>query len=311
MMSAVAETAELVWGYTMGRIDRIANRAAMKGASRFASRYISYDEAREEAWQGIVDLLYLVPEKPSEWSLTEAGVRAVGERFRTDLRDQGRRQARGPEGGYEDSPRFHAYWVHIVGAKPDWTDAVIERMALPRVLSTLTPAQYEAVAALAAHGTMAKAANALNIDYAALKHRVQAARKRALAVWFEGETPPGATKADPALQCRYGHSRRDHGFRRDTDGVWVCRLCLRSAQRRYNRRRRADDEVEVVDIDAETSPPVLVVAPPPSGKPAAVRHLTPNGPVLGSTACWCGLNSGHDWPHKHEGAPHPRSAEAS
>lgn len=305
-MSTVTQMATLTHGYTMARVDRLAHEAALKASYRLGA--MDFTEAREEAWEAIVELLYLLPEKPAEWSLVEAGTRAIGNRFYAEMRDQGKRPNRHGLGGFEETPRFNAYWVHIVGAKPDWTDGVIERMALPRVLSVLTPNEYEAVVALAAHGSMDKAAGALNVTYSAMKQRVRAARRRMLEVWFEGETPPrGTPTADLNVRCRVGHSRTEYGFR-TADGLWDCRLCQR---RRSRRAWHSRDEVLPVDDEPEAVPGPLTFAPPPdTGPPVGERHRTPDGDVLGSNACWCGLSAGHDWPHKGEGAPHPRLAVA-
>ena len=301
-MSSIAATAELVWGYSMARIDRLADEAARK-TSGGPGRLLDPVDAREEAWSGIVDLLYLTPEKPSEWSLVDAGARAIDDLVRINLRDQGLRPIKGQGGGYEEAPRFNAFWVHIVGAKPDWTDAIIERMALPKVLGVLTPAQYQAVAALAAHGSIAKAANALNIEYAALKHRVNAGRKKMLEAWFDDETPHTTSKADPSVKCRYGHSRAKHGFR-NAAGVWACHVCLRAAARR-RRAAGGKEALAVVDVP-KPSPQLFPARSAATSEPVGVRHNRPGGGVvLGSSACWCGEPVGHDWDGRDTGAPHP------
>lgn len=240
----IAYTATVVHDYSMAKIDELAHRAARK--ARSAAELLDHVEAREEAWNGIVDVLYSSPEKPSEWSLVDAGARAIGERVRMDLRDQGRRQNK-TAGGYEDAPRFEAYWIHMVGARPDWTDSIVNRMALPEVLAVLTPAQYEAIIALAAHGKLRPAAESLGMEYAAVKHRVHAGRKRMLEVWFEHETPHTTSKADAGVACRYGHARNEHGFK-NAAGVWACHRCLRAAGRRRRARRGS------LQLEAEPQP---------------------------------------------------------
>jgi len=292
-MSAVAARATLVHGYTMAQVDRMAHDAARR--ARGAAQLVDPVDAREEAWQAIVSLLYACEEKPSAWSLVDAGARAIGAFSNSYLRDRGLRQVKGQGGGYEYSPRFNAFWVHIVGAKPDWTDAIVQRMALPKVLAVLTPAQYEAVVALAAHDSLATAADALGIEYAAVKHRVNAARKKMLEAWFDDETPHTTSKKPAAEACRYGHSRKAHGYHNGAQ--WVCRLCLRAA----GRRRRARDD----DTELDLADPVVTDEPLTFAKP---REYAEGELLTAADVCWCGLRYGHDWPHKGEGAPHPRAA---
>lgn len=292
-MSTVAQTAVLVHGYTMARVDRLADDAARK---TLATRLIDPSDAREEAWQAIVSLLYSCAEKPTEWSLVDAAMSAIRTYANAYLRDKGLRASRTPgNGGYEETPHFNQFWVHIIGAKPDWTEGIVQRMALPRVLGVLTPTQYEAVVALAAHDDLARAAAALGVSYGAMKLRVQAARKKMLEAWFDDETPPRAGKRPASEACRYGHARAMYGGH---DGAqWFCRLCRRNAARR--RRAREDvPEIESVE-DTRNEGPLTFAAP---------RELGVDEVPTGADVCWCGLRFGHDWPHKVEGAPHPRAA---
>ena len=301
-MSSVTARAELAWGYTMARVDRLADKAVGKASALAGS--VGWAEARDVAWLAIVDLLYLTPEKPTEWSLIEAGKRAVNDCWLdTHIRARGLKADR-ENGGYKEAPRFYAYWVHIVGPKPDWTDAIIERMALPRVLSVLTPLELDAVVTLAAYGDMAKAADALGVGYHPFKQRVHKARKRLLAAWFEDETPHTTSKAPAAVACRYGHPRAEHGYRVGGSGQWKCRVCKRNAaRRRAARSQRGGDRLAFVEGPVEQP---LVFPPCVEGRPVGLRTQGgPEGPVLGSTACWCGDQVGHDWPGKCAGQPHP------
>lgn len=301
MTPSVATRAELAHGYTMARVDRLADYAVNK-ASALASS-VGWSEARQVAWSAIVDLLYLTPEKPTEWSLIDAGKRAINDCWLDGhIRARGLKPDR-ENGGYVEAPKFHAYWVFIVGPRPDWTDAIIERMALPRVLGVLTPLEYDAVITLAAHGTMAKAAEALGVDYGRFKQRVHSARKRMLAAWFDDETPLTTSKAPAAVACRYGHSRDTHGYEA-ADGTRQCRLCKRNASRR--RAARAPRGGERLVSAEETAEAPLAFPPLVEGPPVGLRTQGGGeGPVLGSTACWCGDVVGHEWPGKSAGCAHP------
>ena len=301
-----AQRATIVHGYSLAGIDRLTHIAVTK-----AHVSISFPEAREEAWQAIVELLYSCPERPSHYSLVDAGRNAVEEHFRRRLHDVGLRKVAG--GGYEQAPRFMAYWadavdgvdgerathsswIRRVGARPDWVDAFVERLALPQVMDVLTPVQREAIVALAATGDLSGAANRLNVSYAIVKRRVREARIRMLEAWFDDETPP--QRPDAKTHCKYGHAWSVHGFPDPTSGAMKCRLCLRSAQRRYNVRGRLEDRVlddaELVDMEGEA----LTFAPAPEEEPGTLRTAV--------NTCWCGLPVGHDWPHKGQGAAHPR-----
>lgn len=316
---SVAHTATLVHGYTMARIDRLSHDAATR--ARWVASLLDPVDAREEAWRGIIELLFSERERPTEWMLIQAGSLAIAERVNVDLRDRGLRQVKGGT-GYEDAPRFNSYWTHIVGARPDWTDAIIERMALPNALSILTPDQYEAVITLAAfmrhdeetEGTtvaspLSRTADRLGLSYAATKHLLNRARKRMREVWFEHETPAGERTWDNDVECRYGHSRAEHG-RRTTKGGWACRTCARNAARRA--QARGDGQVVLEDLppDEPVKARAMVAVPSSGEEPVGARHqLAGHGrAVIGSTACWCGLEVGHDWPHKEQGAPHPTAA---
>lgn len=228
MTATVAETATLAHGYTMAEVEglaRVAVRRAWGGGSLDAS------DRQETAWYAIVEVLYTSTERPSIRDLIAAGTNAVKELRNEQFHHHGININTA-----EATPRFGAYWSAVAGPV-DWTDALVERMALPQVLAVLSPGQYEALAALAAHGSTAVAARAIGANRGTFSAQVRLARKKIEALWYEGETPRRRVGGEDA--CRAGHARADHGFKGE-DGKWACRVCQRNYSRtHYNRRRRA------------------------------------------------------------------------
>lgn len=225
---SVGQTATIVHGYTMANIDDMADLAF-----RTAWRGRGFDESdrREAAWHAIVVELYTNYERPERHELVRAGRNAILEFVDEMSQTQGRRARH----DYEESPRFKAYWLHVTSSADDFTEGLTERMALPQVLAILSPAEYEAIIALATHRQQTAAAEALGISEAAMNARIAGARKRIMRLWFEHETPRDL-KTTPD-RCKWGHSFAEHGVRK-ADGRVHCGKCGRDSARRSQRRRR-------------------------------------------------------------------------
>lgn len=295
-MSTIAATAELVWGYTMADIDRIAWVAVRKRA--FGQKVLIDEEERYNlAWEAIVDCLYSWPYtsgSPEFHDLFRAGLHAV------TRADSGYHRHFGIATPSSPPVNFTKFWVTICrsdGTHSDFTDKLCETIALPRALAVLSLDEYEAIVTLAAFNNSATAAaKALGVNYKTFTKRVRKARSAILEVWFEGETPV-RSKPNSGPQCRAGHPRAKDGIR-TPKGDWRCRRCeLRSE--RLNRTRAGTKAVLDLAPDPE---PVLTFAAAPPEEPDALRTA--------ANTCWCGLAFGHDWPHKTEGAPHPRLSAA-
>lgn len=227
-MSIVADTATLARGYSMGDVDRAARMAASKA---HASPHMSWTERNEVAWMAIVEAVY---DGSEIGSLVKIGLQAISTESNAYLRQHG---LRGDRGDDEFSCKFSIFWRHIgAGGDRDFTDSVTERLALPMVLGTLTPAEYEAVVALAAHGSSTAAAEALGIKLGAFSSRMRTARKRMLEAWYSPETPPDTTQGKLSLdgECNSGHDMTVHGV--IYDGRPRCRMCKRNNQRRVRAR---------------------------------------------------------------------------
>jgi hypothetical protein len=242
-MSMLAETATLAHGFTMAEIERIARSAAYIKASR----NLDDSDAYEAAWYGVVERLYANPERPEKQELIWAGIRAIEYVVYSDMSTHGVTRTH-----YEAAPNFLRYWgvpqtqpehqsVHLpIRGFVDFTDGVVERMALPQVLGLLTAVEYEAVATLAAHSSVTAAARALNVNRNALAARLDSARRRILAVWLAPETPVTRPRAGDEARCTNGHLREGNTvtYTYATQTIRRCRLCARSSSRRTNARKR-------------------------------------------------------------------------
>lgn len=222
-MSIVAETATLAHGYTMAQVEnftRIVVKSCRIG-------YILDEVDRwDHAWFGIVEKLYGDSSAPTRNDLINAGYTAIERATATEFRHHGRSGGVGTEGH-----GFRKYWLPVTGGNEDFTDRIAERLALPQVLAELTDREYQIIAAHAAHGSPAAAAAALGMSGSAYRTKLSQARKRLQALWFEHETPRAYGSHGSSDQCRYGHSRTEHSYRKP-NGKQQCRLCGRNAERR-------------------------------------------------------------------------------
>lgn len=226
-MTTIAETATLRGGFTMADVDRLAKVAAYRhgGATDYEDRY-------DAAWFGIVSELYGEGE-PTERDLLWAGIRAVQENADERNQAQGRSRRHGYE--YGSGPAFGKFWNDRV-VTPSHEDGVVEKAALAQALATLTPEQYEALAAAAVCDTLHAATEALSLTPDVFLRRYYAAREQIRALWHEGETPrvPRAT----ADMCGSNHPREVHG-RVGPTGHRYCQECQRLAKARRRARGAA------------------------------------------------------------------------
>lgn len=229
MTALVGDKAVIAHGYTMGHVDRLANRVAR---DVWVSRLIDESEKREAAWFAMIEMLYEEAERPTPGQLIWAGKVGVFRSHESALRHHGLAKRY----DFAPSPRFSAYWMHHAGhTGDDFTEKIAERLALPQVLAVLTPKQYEAIVALAVHRKQTIAAEALGLEIKTFQRRIQVARKRLKEVWFGPETPRITVSTKEA--CKWGHLYAEYGVLK-TDGRVHCGECAREAARRSARRRR-------------------------------------------------------------------------
>lgn len=241
-MSTVAQTATLAHGYTMADIDG-CTRSAMNISYR--SWMLEWNDRWETAWDGIVVHLYRADAAPTRHELVTAGLNALGAMadaywhhhgINPRTREMGANVAR--------------FWLAPVGGQlADFTDSIAERLALPQVLAVLTDLEYEAIAALAAHGSNTAAAAALGITTKTFSARVNAARRRFVETWLDHETPPRA--ADLTQTCRAGHPRDDeNGYVINGGRHWRCRTCGRARDRKRKALNATDETREKARLAA-------------------------------------------------------------
>lgn len=245
-MSTVAQTATLAWDYTMADIEAIAHTAIRRYPR---SLIIDYDERYAIAWHGAVEGLYRAEEPPRGGHLVYCAVGALMEAVKEERRFQGHsrnevRDAVGPapREGADRNHRagFATYWRPAAERGDGFSDQLVENMALPAVLGVLTPGQYQALAAYAAHDCDLEAAAAsLGISYVACRNHVQRARARIKAAWFGDETPVDNRRAQ-ADNCPSGHPWAIYGYTQPS-GARRCRPCVARKNRKAHLKRKAKE----------------------------------------------------------------------
>lgn len=228
-MTTTAEMATLVHGYTMADVEDIANHAC-RISFRFGGYHLDESDRRETAWFAVVEHLYTAAAPPPRADLLGSGVNALTRAINAQLREAGWNSQAAAE-----RANFVKYW-RPRGGETDFTDRLVELLTLPQLLGCLSDVQYEAIAALAAHGSAISAAKALDMNYQSFYSRILAARRKCLAAWFDDETPPRPKDVEDT--CRVGHARAEHGYRHVTSGAWQCRKCANDALRRRRARDR-------------------------------------------------------------------------
>lgn len=248
-MSFVAETATLTHGWTMERVDRVAGKCA----SLRHSNWLDREQRKDVAWHAIVEVLYACgcgrdpdhcthPGGPTIGDLVAAGCRAIADAMHDEYHHHGYNPRT-----HDRAPSFGIYWS-VTGNHEDFTDRIVERLALPAMLGILTPGEYEAILTLAAHGSQAAAADAVGIKRPAFSARIVTARRRAAEVWFAPETPRDVSKRKltPDGTCTFGHALSEFGVV-EKSGRLRCSECRRRAGRKNARAGRARRRAETFD----------------------------------------------------------------
>lgn len=223
------------WGYTLADIDRMARAACTADRTLSSDATTRYDTA----WSAIALAICEATQPPTRadlvrtgWQAIYADVRASRQMYGIDTTDR--------SGEVASAPRMVAYWTRIPhdGACEDR----IDRIALDQILATLWDIEYDAIHALAAHGTYQAAADTLGITYKALVRNVNAARARFRRRWYAPDTAPKIRHTDrrvaaygreAATHCSAGHewtpenTRWDRGRTAASAKVRRCRDCER------------------------------------------------------------------------------------
>lgn len=206
------------------RAARLAQNRSIGAAMMFSA------ERYDIAFSGAAAALYEAESPPTLVDLINAGTTAIGRAASAELHHHGKDNTRHIG---QEWPRYVAYWTP--GAKTPLEDWVVERHALSQVWKHLKPAEQEALAALAVHGTADAAAKAMGKKHRVTYKHIRDGRQRALALWLEGETPPPPpidkrvkSYSPPPQECFRGHPWDEENtvwHRSGRSRRRVCRQC--------------------------------------------------------------------------------------
>jgi hypothetical protein len=235
------------WGYVAADLDRFARMALSRqiGVHTFdpAERY-------EIAWSGIAVELYSATERPTPGDLIYAGWNAISAANADEARHHGRDLVR-HKGTTRSS--FWLYWDHAKRHTGSPENGIVERLALNQIWPELTAGQQEALTALAVHGSVVAAAQALGKTTAAVHQVAHTGRARFKELWHEGEVPSrpwgrDRRRSEPATHCPSGHERTaETAYVKHTvrDGKpkqqIICRICREERRAIDKARKLAND----------------------------------------------------------------------
>lgn len=174
------DVVEMPQGYTLADVERLAKVAAGTVLTHTGQ---SMAERVDDAWSAIVERLYADPEPIDPGQLVWIARKAL---YRGD-RDYGHSYGvfkRDAHHGRGSMPRFQQFWWRPVVTIED---QVVDRRAFAEIWPRLSPAEQEAVVAVAIYGDQQEAARALGRPH--LRSSLYSARKRFLALWHEHEAP--------------------------------------------------------------------------------------------------------------------------
>jgi hypothetical protein len=182
-------TPHLAHGRTMRSLDQLT-RVAIRITSAYSA--IDTDERYAAGWHAAVELLLTTDDPPTASDIITAARWAADTHTRRTAENRGHGRPRG-DGSRSDgaAPRYWAYWDTSTRVTPSPETGITDRIALTQIWPHLTPAQQQALTALAALGDYQRAADALGLSYHTYCRRLSAGRARFLALWLEGETPAG------------------------------------------------------------------------------------------------------------------------
>lgn len=209
-------------------IDRLAGVCAKRSFSRTLPLPERHDAAR--------GAIVLALAEASPCTLTVPELIAAGTRGIDTETTQWRR-----DNGLSAPLGWATYWLDLPTPRTPDAD-VPPRLALREVFDALTERHQEALLVLAVHGNPQAAAAHLGVSYSTMQQRIRAARKAALALWFDWEASPEPVfdrrSSQPlAESCGQGHefTPENTRWRKATSGRGrkrACRACDREAEKR-------------------------------------------------------------------------------
>jgi len=239
LYSEESRVTELPHGYTLRDLDAMARAACVADRSMASDVRTRY----QTAWSAIALALVEAPYWPRRERLVQIGWQAIYAEVRAMHHTYGVSRS-GERGDVASGPRFQEYWWH---GTTSFEDDLAERLSVYPCLETLTPAEREAVAALAAFDDYSLAASALGIEYKALVARLRSARRRFRRRWYYPEIPPapkgtdrrvGAIGKELSAHCTAGHEWTPENTRmRKNQKGRTCRACERDRGNLRNRSK--------------------------------------------------------------------------
>lgn len=241
----------LAHGFSMRDLHAMAAAACRADRSLASDAHTRYDVA----WSAIATALAEADEPPTRAQLVRVGWQAIYNEVREMRHLFGQRDKDGTN-EVASSPRFRQYWTQPP-AYPE--DGLIERLAVPQILTRLTDVERAAVIALAVHDDHQAAADALGIKYSTFTQRMTTARRRFRAHWYAPETAPpvkgtdrrvGSRTRELPKYCQRGKGPHEmtpeNTYRRPNPkpgrrGERVCRAC--ESERNTARWARTREEV--------------------------------------------------------------------
>lgn len=220
--------------------EEIEATARLAVGATHASKQIMFGYAKDIAMSAIGLALTRNPD------LTKSDCIDEGRKAICQERDQLFKLIGLPTGTKATGERFQQYWDPEFQPRVGVPVAILPGLTLRQVCADLSPRHFEVLCAVAFTDSKIEAAEALGVVPATLSRLLKEARTAALALWFDGETPPppvvGDRKMPERETCKHGHpwseneawrTRRSDGYRSR-----YCRECQANANKASIERRK-------------------------------------------------------------------------
>lgn len=174
-------------GYTLDDLDHVARAAVRIAAAPSRSGADRY----RVAWDAATFALLEAGRPLARGDLIRAAAAGISAELAVEAKVWGLAVSG------KTAQRYGMYWLELAAPSASPEGRVVESVALTQIWPTLTDAGREALMALAAFdGDQRAAAHALGLNSSAFTVRLSVARRRYLAAWHEGETPPPRWRLD-------------------------------------------------------------------------------------------------------------------
>jgi DNA-directed RNA polymerase specialized sigma24 family protein len=174
---------QLRHGYTLADLHRLARASASSNRTTAAD----YRDLIDTAWDAITELLFTATDPPTEHDLLTEGKAAIWRLVKDHRQTYGYRD-RQWDAGLASAPNFVKFWHTPQDHGPE--EPVVERLAVPQILSALAERERAVlVAVAAARDDYCLAAKALGWSEKLVHYWLGRARRRCADLWHQGEIP--------------------------------------------------------------------------------------------------------------------------